>query len=131
MGTPHVSSPLVAVPCRRRTMRLPATWDVWVYWESGHLRDVSHVRDLSPAGMFLETSRCRPKGDSTRIHFLVPEGEIYLDGVVARAESGTGLGLKFKSINSEAIPQLTALINRLRPASPVAGESWRPPDPDM
>jgi hypothetical protein len=36
-------------------MRLLATSDVWVYWESDGPGDVSHVRDLSLAGLFMET----------------------------------------------------------------------------
>jgi PilZ domain-containing protein len=114
-----MSLPVVSVPCRRRTMRFPAAWDVWVFWECDHHRDVSHVRDVSLAGLFLETDRCRPKGDSARVYFLVPEGQIRLDGIVTRAESGSGLGLKFKSITNEDIPQLTALITRIRCASPA------------
>ena len=108
-----MSLPVVSVPCRRRTMRLPAAWDVWVYWECDHLRDVSHVRNLSLVGLFLETDRCIPRGDSARVHFLVPEGQIRLDGIVTRAESGSGLGLKFKSIANEDIPQLIAVITRI------------------
>jgi hypothetical protein len=108
-----MSLPVVSTPCRRRMMRLPAAWDVWVYWECDHLRDVSHVRNLSLAGLFLETDRSRLKGDSARVHFLVPEGQIRLDGTVTRAESGSGLGLKFKSIANEDVPRLTALITRI------------------
>ena len=97
-------------------MRLLATRDVWVYWERGHLRDVSHVRDLSFSGLFLETDQCRPKGESTSVYFLVPEGRICLQGAVTRVESD-GLALKFKSITHEDIPRLTALISRIRFAS--------------
>jgi hypothetical protein len=106
-------------------MRVPATRDVWVYWECDHLCDVSHVRDLSVAGLFLETRRRRPEGDSVRIHFLVSEGQIRLEGIVTRAESGSGLGLKFNAITSEDIPQLTALFSRIRSASPAVCESCR------
>ena len=99
-------------------MRLPATRDLWAYWECGHVRDVSHIRDLSPAGLFLEAGRCRPKSDSASVHFLVPEGQICLHGTVTRVESG-GIGLKFKSITNEDIPRLTALIARISFASRV------------
>jgi len=108
-----MSLPVGSVLCRRRTMRLPATWDVWVYWECEPFRDVSHVRDLSLAGLFMETRRYRPTGDLIRLHFLVPEGQIRLDGNVVRAESGSGLGLKFRSVTSEDIPRLSALLHRI------------------
>jgi hypothetical protein len=111
-----MSVPVRSVLCRRRTMRLHATSDVWVYWESGHLCDVSHVRNLSLAGLFIETHRSRPKGDLVHVHFLVAEGQICVDGTVIRAQSADGLGVKFQSVNKH-IPQLTDLINRIRCAS--------------
>jgi len=106
-------------------MRTPATWDVWVYWECDHLRDVSHVRDLSLSGLFLETHRCRPKGESLRIHFLVAEGQIRLDGIVTRVEPRGGLGLKFQSLTNDDAPRLGALVNRIRTASSTASEPPR------
>jgi hypothetical protein len=69
-----VSLAVRSVPCRRRTMRLLASADVWVYWECDRLRDISHVRDLSMAGLFIETRRSRPKSDLLHVHFLVAEG---------------------------------------------------------
>jgi hypothetical protein len=87
---------------------------VWVYWESGHLCDVSHVRNLSLAGLFIETHRSRPKGDLVHVYFLVAEGQIRVDGTVIRAQSANGLGVKFLSVTKEDIPQLTDLISRIR-----------------
>ena len=106
-------------------MRLPAAWDVWVYWEYEHRADVSHVRDVSLGGLFLETNRRRPNGDLIHVHFLVPEGQIRLDGIVARAQPGEGLGLKFQSLTNEDVPQLSELINRIRTAPPAAPASCR------
>jgi hypothetical protein len=97
-------------------MRLLATSDVWVYWECDGPGDISHVRDLSLAGLFIETRRRRPKGDLVRVHFLVQEGQIRLEGIVTQAQSGKGLGLKFQSMTAEDVPKLTALIERVRSA---------------
>jgi hypothetical protein len=119
-----MSVPVRSVLCRRRTMRLHATPDVWVYWESGHLWDVSHVRNLSLAGLFIETDRTRSKGDLAHVHFLVAEGQIRLDATVTRAQSAYGLGVKFLSVTNEDIPQLTGLINRIRSTSLAAPVSW-------
>jgi hypothetical protein len=115
-----MSVPVRSVLCRRRTMRLHAPSDVWVYWESGHLWDVSHVRNVSFAGLFIETHRSRSKGDLVHVHFLVAEGQIRLDGTVTRAQSANGLGVKFLSVTNEDIPQLTDLINRIRSTSLIA-----------
>ena len=106
-----------SVPTRRRVMRLPAPRDVWVYWECGDTGDVSHVRDLSTGGIFIETAWRRTKGELVRVHFLVQEGQISLDGVVAQAQPPKGLGLKFQSVATKDISKLTSLLDRVRAAS--------------
>jgi PilZ domain len=106
-----------SVPTRRRVMRLPATRDVWVYWECGGRADVSHVRDLSTGGIFIETKWRRTKGDLVRVYFLVQEGQISLDSVVAQAQPSQGLGLKFQTVATKDIPKLTSLLDRVRTAS--------------
>jgi hypothetical protein len=105
-------------------MRLHAAPDVWVYWECDALRDVSHLRDLSMAGLFIETRRSRPKGDLVHVHFLVAEGQIRVDGIVVRVQPN-GLGLKFQSITKEDVPQLSDLIDRMRCTSLTAPVSCR------
>jgi hypothetical protein len=106
-----------SVPSRRLTSRLPATSDVWVYWECSGFSDVSHIRDLSTGGIFIETPRRKAKGDLVHLHFLVPEGQISVDGIVAHEEPITGIGLKFQTVAAKDIPKLTALLERLRSAS--------------
>jgi hypothetical protein len=98
-------------------MRLLATSDVWIYWQCDGPGDVSHVRDLSLAGLFIETPRPKPKGDLVHVHFLVREGQIRLEGIVAQAQSGKGLGLKFQAVSAEDVPKLTTLLERVRSAS--------------
>jgi hypothetical protein len=97
-------------------MRLPATRDVWVYWECGGVGDVSHVRDLSTGGIFVETKWRRTKGDLVRVHFLVPEGQISLDSVVAQAQPSQGLGLRFQTVATKDISKLSLLLERVRSA---------------
>ena len=106
-----------SVPTRRRALRLPATRDVWVYWECGGRADVSHVRDLSTGGIFIETKWRKTKGDLVRVHFLVQEGQISLESVVAQAQPSKGLGLKFQSLATKDISKLTSLLDRVRTAS--------------
>ena len=105
-----------SLPFRRRVMRLPATRDVWVYWECGGRADVSHVRDLSGGGIFIETKWRRTKGDLVRVHFLVQEGQISMDGVVAQTQALEGLGLKFQAVATKDIFKLTSLLERVRAA---------------
>jgi PilZ domain len=97
-------------------MRMSATRDVWVYWECGGLGDVSRARDLSTGGVFIETSRGRKMGELVQLHFLVPEGEISLDGGVAQAQPSEGLGLKFQGLAARDITKLSLLLERVRAA---------------
>jgi len=105
-----------SLPSRRRVTRLPATRDLWVYWECGGFGDVSRVRDLSTGGIFIETSRGRKKGDFVQVHFLVPEGQISMNGVVAQAQPSKGLGLKFQGLETKDINKLSLLLERVRTA---------------
>ena len=101
-------------PSRRRSSRIPATDDVWIYWESHPYRDVSRLRDLSPGGLFLETRARRKEGELVRLHFLVQEGQIRAEAVVRHVIEGRGLGLKIESLISQDAPQLKKLLTRLR-----------------
>jgi hypothetical protein len=103
-------------PSRRKMSRIPVANDVWVYWESQHHHDLSRVRDLSPAGLFLETRARRREGERVQLHFLVQEGQIRAEAVVRHAVTGHGLGMKINSISSQDAPQLKRLLSRLREA---------------
>jgi hypothetical protein len=66
--------------------------------------------------MFIETSRRSKKGELVQVHFLVPEGQISLDGVVAQATPSEGLGLKFQGLATRDISKLSLLLERVRAA---------------
>ena len=102
-------------PSRRRSSRIPAIEDVWVYWESAPYRDISRVRDLSPSGLFLETRARKKEGELVRLHFLVQEGQIRAEAEVRHvAENGRGLGMKINSVSTQDAPHLRRLLSRLR-----------------
>jgi hypothetical protein len=86
---------------------------------------VSHVRDLSTGGIFIETTWRRTKGELVRVHFLVQEGQISLDSVVAQAQPSEGLGLKFQAVATKDISKLTLLLDRVRGAFRTEGAPWR------
>jgi hypothetical protein len=112
---------LSPVPARRRISRIPVDDDVWVYWESPPHRDISRVRNLSHAGLFLETPLPKAEGDLLFIHFLVQEGQIRLEALVRHMFAGQGLGLKLRSVTPADIPQFDALLARMRSISPLVG----------
>ena len=104
-------------PSRRMTSRIAVSEDTWVYWHCRGREDISRIRDLSPAGLFLETPKLFPTNSETELHFLVQEGQISAQAVVRHARPGAGLGLKFVSLREEHRRQLIALIHRLRSLS--------------
>ena len=105
-------------PARRRIPRI-ASSDLWVYWEGSPHHDVSRVRDLSPAGLFVETRFRVAAGAKLRMHFLVQEGQIRLDALVRHTRQGQGYGLKIQSVAPKDIPQFDALLARMRASSPT------------
>lgn len=111
--------PVTTGPSRRRTSRIPITNDVWVYWESDRLRDISRIRDLSPTGLFMETRARKREGDLFNLHFLVQEGQIRAEAVVKHTAPGKGLGMKISSIFTQDAPQLRSLLSRLRERPPA------------
>ena len=105
---------VITGPSRRRSSRVPASDDVWTYWESTPHRDVSRIRDLSPGGLFLETPARKKEGEMVRLHFLVQEGQIRAEAVVRHVIAGRGFGVKIESLSSQDAPQMKRLLSRLR-----------------
>ena len=102
---------------RRRTSRVETPEGVWVYWSCGRRDDTSRVRNLSLGGLFVETRKRYDVGASTRLEFLVQEGQIRAEAVVRHVGSGRGVGLKFTAIKDEDCPHLAALLNRVKDSS--------------
>ena len=101
-------------PCRRLTTRVETGGEVWAYWQCGQRVDVSRVRNVSPAGMFLEIEQPLAKGQTANLHFLVQEGAIQVNAVVRRLIPGEGLGMKFVAIEKECGQHFAELLTRLR-----------------
>jgi len=101
-------------PSRRRSSRIPAVEDIWVYWESAPYRDISRVKDLSPSGLFLESRARKKEGELVLLHFLVQEGQIRAEAEVRHVENGRGFGMKINSVSTQDAPHLRRLLSRLR-----------------
>jgi hypothetical protein len=99
---------------RRLNSRVESGKSVWVYWEFNGGRDLSRVKNLSVGGLFLETPKIKRLATMTRLHFLVPEGNIRAEAEVRHVKPGGGLGLKFKAVSEKDRPNLAALMRRLR-----------------
>lgn len=110
-------SPVQNIPARRRYPRVEKPHGVWVYLNCQGLEDTSRVRDLSTAGLFVETEVERDVDAAIRLDFLVQEGQIRARAVVRHVKPGYGLGLKFIALTEEDGPRLTTLMTRLRSLS--------------
>jgi hypothetical protein len=103
-----------ASPSRRLNSRIETPGNVWVYWRCGGSDDISRVRNVGIAGLFIETRKLAVVGAKTELEFLVQEGRIRVDAVVRHLQAGHGLGLKFVAVSDGDCPHLVALISRLR-----------------
>lgn len=97
-----------------------------MYWTCNGREDIARVGDISIGGIFLETPLPREVGITTKLHFLVQEGQIRAEAVVRHAEEGRGLGLKFTALSDDDRPHLAALMSRLRSFSRDRGEHSGP-----
>ena len=101
-------------PSRRFNSRIEMNQEVWVCWNCNGRDDLSRVRDLSLGGLFLETPAVRRIGVTTKLDFLVGEGQIRADAVIRHVVPGRGLGLKFTAVSEQDRQHFAALIRRLR-----------------
>ena len=99
---------------RRFSSRVETPGDVYVYWSSVGREDTSRVRDLSSGGLFVQTRESRAVGATTKVHFLVEEGQIRAEAVVRHVKPGRGLGLEFTAVRAEDRSRLAVLVKRLR-----------------
>ena len=101
-------------PSRRLSSRVEIVDGVWVYWQCNGREDLSRVLDISMRGIFIETPKQKPLGMTTKLNFLVEEGQIRADAVVRHVKPGAGMGLRFEAISDADRPHLLALMRRLR-----------------
>jgi len=114
---------LQAASClRRRASRVEVSQSVYALWRCDGLEDVSRVRDLSSAGLFIESPIERNLGAPIKLHFLADEGQIRAAAVVCHVRPGEGMGLKLIAINTEDSLRLASLIRRLE-HSPEVGHA--------
>lgn len=114
--------PLQPAYSRRSLSRLPTPEDIWVCWQCNGLDDFSRVRDISPHGLFIESSHPRVAvGMCTELDFLVAEGRIRANAIVRHIQrgAGAGLGLKFTGLPDADSLRLKSLIVRMARAALV------------
>jgi hypothetical protein len=100
---------------RRALTRLPASEDIWLFWQCNGRDDVSRALDISIDGLFIETPHLNvTEGMPAKLDFLVQEGCIKAGAVVRHVKRDSGLGLRFIAIADEDRRRLKSSLTRLR-----------------
>lgn len=107
------SMPQTVFCFRRRASRVGAEEDVYAFWSCDGREGLSHVRDLSLGGLFMETPVEENPGALVKLHSLAKEGQIRASAEVRYAKPGQGLGLKLIAINGQDRQHFAALLKRL------------------
>ena len=82
-------------------------------WSCDGHDEISHVRDLSFGGLFVETPSPRAVGATVVLDFLVQDGQIRAYAVVRHLRPGHGVGLEFTAMMDGDSTQLAGLLRRL------------------
>jgi hypothetical protein len=103
---------------QRRDQRLTSFQDLRVTYE-GHSEEIStRPPDLSPRGMFINTSRNFPEGSVLNIHFRLVRSKVEINTrcEVRYCLAGVGVGVEFVGISADAVraieQELDAGLNR-------------------
>lgn len=99
---------------RRRAARVDPGESVYTLWSCDGREGLSHVRDLGPGGLFIESRVEQDLGAPVKLHFLANEGQIRANAVVRHVRPGKGAGLKLIAINDQDCQRLASLIRRVR-----------------
>jgi PilZ domain len=93
----------------RRYSRVGLPKGMLVAWEHSGIRKTSRVSVLALGGLFISTPEPPPNGDTIRLIFDVPGGEVRARALVRDSQIGKGMGVEFTAMGQEA----RALLNQL------------------
>jgi hypothetical protein len=97
----------------RRYPRIGLPRGLYVAWQGLGDRLVSRVETLGMGGLFIQVADPPPVGESVRLYFQVPGGEVRARGVVRSSEPKKGMGIEFISMGHEGRARLHRLLGRL------------------
>ncbi len=84
-----------------------------IAWQSTGERVVSRVSTLGLGGLFILTPDPPAAGESMKLFFEVPSGEVRARAVVRNSQPGKGMGVEFIAMGHQARARLHVLIKRL------------------
>ena len=98
---------------KRRFPRIELPRGMTVAWQATHHRDISRVSSLSLGGLFIESSRPAPAGETLQVQFDIPTGAVRGQGVVRRSIEGKGMGVEFTELPAGSRAGLSELLQKL------------------
>jgi hypothetical protein len=97
----------------RRYQRVGLPKGMLVAWEHSGIRKVSRISVLAVGGLFITTPEPPPAGETIKLLFEVPGGNIRARAAVRDSQLGKGMGIEFTAMNSEARARLNLLVKEL------------------
>jgi hypothetical protein len=97
----------------RRYARVPLPKGTLVAWEHLGKRKVSTANVLALGGLFITTPEAPPAGDTIKLVFEVPGGEIRARALICDSQPGKGMGIQFTAMAQEARARLFRLMKTL------------------
>jgi hypothetical protein len=109
----------------RRYPRVFLPKGAMVAWEHSGRRNVSSISVLALGGLFISTPEPPPAGDSIKLIFDVPGGDVRARALVRDSQPGKGMGIEFTAMGHDARARLHRLMKLLtreataRPPAPL------------
>src|ERR1700722_1169241 len=123
-GFSSVTSPAKS----RRYARIGLPRGLYVAWQAAGARLVSRVETLGMGGLFIELHEPPPVGETVRLYFEVPGGEVRARPIVRSSQEGKGMGVEFTAMGQEGRARLRRLLQRVLVEYPsVNRESGKSP----
>src|ERR1022692_1368989 len=99
-GTPgglrlQVPEPMTTTKTARRYTRVGLPKGILVAWEHSGIRKLSRVSVVALGGLFISTPEPPPNGDTIRLIFEIPGGEVRARAVVRDCQPCKGMGIEF------------------------------------
>ena len=104
------------MPISKKARRYPRVFlpkGTLVAWEHSGKRKVSSASVLALGGLFISTPEPPPIGDTIKLVFEIPGGEVRARAVVRDSQPGKGMGIEFTSMGQDARARLHRLMKTL------------------
>jgi hypothetical protein len=97
----------------RRYSRVGLPKGILIAWEHSGIRRVSRVSVLALGGLFISTAHPPANGDTIRLIFEVPGGDVRARALVRDSQPRKGMGVEFTSMGQDARARLNHLMKVL------------------